>query len=685
MRTAQRSFAAGEIAYELRGQVQAPAYQTGLAECVNCITLPHGPVMFRPGTEFIDASAIGVDDETPAFIPFVASDTEAFVLEVRRDGVTPYAADGTQLTTVPISPALPAGILHRLHWAQSFDVLTLAVPGRNPVQVRRTAPATFAVSDAAPIGQTPPGWPWVASWSHTVATAGTAPRPVPYMMTVTGTVDGEPVERVADRGVLVFDPNDGTLLADLALNPGVTGPWRLYYFIDGAWKRYYVGTIVHTSPRTIEERFMLSDPPIEQDRMPPLAWHRPADFHPRAVGYHQQRKWFGGFPAGEDVMIGLQLGSERESAWSNPALARDAISVELATVAYNQIEHLASMTDMIVLTASAVFIASGGDSTITPTNMAVRPRAAVGAAPVQPAVTEDAVVFSAARGAHMHEVRFSREQGGHVVNDISRLAPHLLEGRTVRAMTMQLAPFPVLWVVRDDGVLLSCTYSPRSQVLAWHRHELPFPVHGVASIPAGIEDSVFLYSRSAPGLIRIFRFGSFLDDSRNALRLDMARVRTGGEPTTTVTGLAYINGQTVAVVADGIRQPDRVVTGGMITLDRPATRVSAGILYEGRAKTLSIVTERGLAAGEGTRRNLREAYLRIRGTVVPKIGPSFDNLVEAPPRHNEDPGDPPASRDELVSVVVPPAWTDEPALCMLFDEPFPAKVLSAAFDIEIGR
>jgi hypothetical protein len=48
-----RSFSSGEITPELFGRIDLAKRQEGLARCRNFITLPHGPAINRPGTEFV--------------------------------------------------------------------------------------------------------------------------------------------------------------------------------------------------------------------------------------------------------------------------------------------------------------------------------------------------------------------------------------------------------------------------------------------------------------------------------------------------------------------------------------------------------------------------------------------------------------------------------------------------------
>ena len=55
IRLLEHSFSAGELTPELFGRVDLAKRQEGLALCRNFITLPHGPAVNRPGTEYIRA------------------------------------------------------------------------------------------------------------------------------------------------------------------------------------------------------------------------------------------------------------------------------------------------------------------------------------------------------------------------------------------------------------------------------------------------------------------------------------------------------------------------------------------------------------------------------------------------------------------------------------------------------
>lgn len=74
-----RSFAAGEIAPELFGRIDLEKFQSGAALVRNMIALPHGPLVSRPGFEYV----LETKDSASAarLIPFKWSSTQTAVIE----------------------------------------------------------------------------------------------------------------------------------------------------------------------------------------------------------------------------------------------------------------------------------------------------------------------------------------------------------------------------------------------------------------------------------------------------------------------------------------------------------------------------------------------------------------------------------------------------------------------------
>ena len=76
----QRSFGGGVIAPEMLGRIDLNHYQTGLSECLNFYPLPHGPVVNRPGFQYIKEVKDGGSASTRV-IPFIFNTEQAYCLE----------------------------------------------------------------------------------------------------------------------------------------------------------------------------------------------------------------------------------------------------------------------------------------------------------------------------------------------------------------------------------------------------------------------------------------------------------------------------------------------------------------------------------------------------------------------------------------------------------------------------
>ncbi len=146
-RTLARSFAAGEITPELFGRLDLTTFQTGLAKCQNMITLPHGPAMNRPGTEFV--REVKTSSKKTRLIPFQFSTTQTTVLEFGDQYIRFHTDGGTILSggsPYEISTPYLEADLFDLHYTQSADVLTIVHPNYAPRELRRSAATSWALT-----------------------------------------------------------------------------------------------------------------------------------------------------------------------------------------------------------------------------------------------------------------------------------------------------------------------------------------------------------------------------------------------------------------------------------------------------------------------------------------------------------------------------------------------------------
>lgn len=144
-------------------------------------------------------------------------------------------------------------------------------------------------------------------------------------------------------------------------------------------------------------------------------------------------------------------------------------------------------------------------------------------------------------------------------------------------------------------------------------------------------------------------------------------------------GLSHLEGETVAILADGAVQPSQVVSGGSISLSAAAGTVHAGLAYNSDAQMLRL--EAGAADGTAlgkTRRTHRVAFLLHR-TLGLKIGMDFDDLTELTFRQTSDPyGEPPSLFSGIRPETVGANYDTENQLCWRQSQPLPGMILAVA-------
>lgn len=208
----------------------------------------------------------------------------------------------------------------------------------------------------------------------------------------------------------------------------------------------------------------------------------------------------------------------------------------------------------------------------------------------------------------------------------NRIANHIA-GYTVAAGIIDIAyhsePYECLWCVRADGALLGYTFDRADNVTGWHRHAMGGTLAGIAVVecvsvipaPDGTRDEVWLIVNRTIGGVTV-RSVEYLEkdyetgDAQNTIcYVDMSG-SYNGVPTTTITGLSYLNGERVSVVIDGGGHPDCVVSGGQITLDIAASVVQVGLACP--ADLITMRPEGGADIGTAQGKMKRTAIVTFR-------------------------------------------------------------------------
>jgi len=723
----QASFNGGVVTPEFWGRIDDQKYQSGMAMCNNFIVLPHGPVVNCPGTQFVAATKSAAHKSR--LIPFTYSTVQTVAIElgnqyirfysqglalltpvgspawssattypvgalVTSGGFTWYSQQAGNLNQTPAagawwyqlgttyeipSPYLEAD-LFAITFVQSNDILTLCHPNYPPMQLSRYGSTNWQLA-AISFGNLLATPATSAVTTVRGSPASTATKTYSYEVTSTS-ADGK--SESAASAVMVSAAQN---LLDAGAYNGVN--WTV-----GAGTRFNIYRLsgglyglmgISTSGTFTDDGSIIPD----TGNTPPIGQYPFASDYPAAVSYHDQRRLFAGTTLYPQKVWGTRSGTESDLAYSIPVKDTDAISFTIASRDVNTIRHIVPLQAVVLLTAGGVWKLSSSDGgAITPSTISLASQSGVGANNAQPVVDDTSCLYIAARGGHIRELAFSWQVQGYVSTDLSLRAPNLFDGFDIVQLAFQRAPTPLMWGISTAGNIIGMTYVPDQDVRAlWTRSTVNGIFESICCIAEGVEDRVYaIVNRTIGGVtVRyVERFAARLwSNVVNTNYVDCAGTYSGA-PTTTVTGLTWLEGQTVNILADGCVMPPQTVTSGTITLTEAASNIQVGLPITAQIQTLPAAFLQAPGAGQGRPKNVNRVFFRVSGTGGLQAGPDPTTLVQAKVRTIESPGSPPNLVTDEIEIVMYPSWGTGGQFYIYHTDPLPMTLLSMTPEFAVG-
>lgn len=410
--------------------------------------------------------------------------------------------------------------------------------------------------------------------------------------------------------------------------------------------------------------------------------------YPSSVTYFEQRRWFGGTYTRPNSLWATKSGTENDMSYSLPSQDDDRIAVRVAAREASRIQHIVPLSQLMLLTGTAEWRVSPLNSdAITPSSMSVRPQSYVGASSVQPLVINSSMIYAASRGGHLRECGYNWQAGGFISADVSLRSPHLFDNLEIIDMAYAKAPWPIIWIVSSNGKLLSFTYVPDQQVGAFSTVETQGDIESCCVVAEGEEDVLYCtIRRDIDG--KVVRFVERMHERQftsisESIHLDCAGTYKG-EKKSVISGLTWLEGMKVSILADGGVHPSQVVVDGTIELNEPASLVHVGLSYDCDMKTLpaALALQDG-SYGSGHRKNVRQVFFRVLDSSGVQTGPSFDELTEYPSRDQEAAGSAPDPINDEVGFAIEPMWSNSGQVCVRQAYPLPLRIVSMTVDMEI--
>ena len=411
---------------------------------------------------------------------------------------------------------------------------------------------------------------------------------------------------------------------------------------------------------------------------------------PSCVSFFEQRSVWAGTPDHPQTLW-LSVSGDYENLTMGTD-ADDAMSYTIASDQVNPIHWLVPHNVLVIGTLGGTWTMGARSSLdpVTPDNVKIDRLTTHGSADVQGRLVAQAIIFVHLHGRQLLEQAYSLEADGHAVRDLTLLAEHITESG-IKNMDWAQYPDATLWVLRNDGVLVSGTYYPPERVLAWGRHITQGLFESVVVIPGAERDEVWVavqreVDSQTKHYVELLESAQF-DEAKDAFYLDSGLSYSAATATDTLSGLQHLSGCTVQVLADGaVHAPQAVSSGGTLQLSAEANVIHAGLPYESQLTTMRAEVPANDGLGQGRKQRVSKCSLRLFNSLGAKVGSDADNLDEIPFRTTADPmsqGLEPFSGDTEPRALKG-GWRREARVVVKQDLPLPLTLLAILAKIEVN-
>lgn len=400
---------------------------------------------------------------------------------IDTSGYTPYVGNGTVSRIYTLSTPYFAEDLAELNYVQSADVVTIVNQKYPPKELTRYDNTNWTLTDI--------------DFIPTVST--------PHANRVTG---GPAGSETYVYHVTAFQPETGeesyasVVSKTATTKPTTASPHTIEWEKNTDEDTYYLYLEENEVPGFIGiGRCDASPCTFKNDGIDPETTDTPPeerlifqnlDNYPATVGYIQQRLAFANTVSNPEKVYMSQSGRFKNFSRSNPIQDDDAVTFTMVGKQNHSIKHLLDLGRMILFSTGGEWSVLGDQAgIIKPGEINPKQHSYNGSGNLAPIVANDTALYLQERGSIIRDLLFNFNTDGYTGGDLTVYSNHLFEGHIMVAWAYQKVPNPIVWIVRDDGVVLSLSYDRNQEMLAWARHDFDNGrATSVAIVPEGKED-----------------------------------------------------------------------------------------------------------------------------------------------------------------------------------------------------
>lgn len=677
----QSAFSAGEISNDLYGRVELDWYRLALAKCRNSIVHPHGGVSNRAGTHFVGE----VIDSTrrSRLVGFQFSADQTYILEfghlkkrVIKNGL--FVLDGP--SPYELVTPLTEDQAQTMNTVQSADTVFITHGDHAPQELVRFDHDDWSINNMSftPLLLPPPSLSGLAS---------AAGSPLTYKYVVTAEDEGGN-ESLATTILSVSCSDMEATDAFVTLTWTASANAESYNVYKETNESGTFGWIGRATALKFKDKNIRPDnlsSPIFTAKNP----FDSANNYPSVVTFYEERLVFAATYNKPQTIFMSHTGRYNYFSVSKPARADEAVTFTPISRKVSPILNLADLNDLISLTGVNEWRVHGGNQgdAIAPDSINPKRQTNWGSAPIPPLLIGDVILFVQKGSRKVRALGYSLESDGYKGNDLTIRVPHFFEdGVTIVDMAYAQEPYSIVWCVLSSGDLAAFTYIQEQNVWAWHLHDTDGQVENVEVITEGDYDVLYMVvKRHINGSDK--RYIEYMDNRTFTDVEDSFFVDSGltysGVPIETVNGLDHLEGKEVAVLADGNVQNRKTVSGGSITLDKAASKLSIGLPYRSYIETLRIAVNAPAGAQNKTK-IIEDLTIRVKNTRGIAIGESLDSLQEIKPDSFLPDAPIPMFTGDLEGETYDTSWEADGQVVIAQDSPLPMTITAIIPKVRIG-
>lgn len=635
--TLQNDFTSGEVDPRLRARSDLQQYSSALASAKNITVQPQGGAKRRPGSRFIASLPIDAG-QAVRMVSFEFSTDTSYML-VFTPGKMHVFKDGALITNINGSgndylavAALTSSIIPTMNWTQQYDTLIVVHENLEPLKIFRGGSDTVWTASTLTLTNvpqfnydstefypkstiTPDNTSGTVTITASAYTSDTGSLQAATTTTVTLKASASSTDDIhvglcvvmtsgaqngLSRKITDYDGTTkvATVYPEWDTAPLATDNYKVVPYASES-ENQYINVQPYGRARILK---YLTDATVQVHVVVPFpstdavttgnhsaecfyepAWSSTRGW-PRSVAFYQGRMFFGGSKSRPSTVWGSRVGQYFDF---NVGELFDDDSVE-ATADTGQLN---SINDVYPGRALQIFASGGefyvpqpGDDPITPKNFFMKLQTENGSRQgIRVVNVEGGTIFVQRQGKALQEFIYADTQAAFTSARISLLSSHLLKSpneMAVRSATSTDEGDRLLITNETDGSIACYTLLRSQKVIA----ATEWTTDGeYVSVGVDLDDIYVVVKRTLPDASINYYVEIFDED----LLVDCAKDATVGSPTSSVSGMSFIEGETVKIIRDGIVGADKTVTSGAITFDRDAeTSYQIGLDYAVEIKTL---------------------------------------------------------------------------------------------------